>query len=504
MKFKTILISTIFLAAISGLFYVLFNQYLTTVGHELVQSWLKSEENLIREGNLLSSATKTQKVLLTSEFMKGIAVYDLSQAEPRSLVEFGQKPSVAKAILVHEIEVISEGFLKKTIVVRVPGRQDLAIAFSIWSAKMNGIYIFTLVIFLILSVILNVTVLYFKKREQKQVEAFAKKAEVACHDLAQPIMALNSLADQLDESTDTQTTIKSVVARIDAIVDDLSSRKKIRSRAHQNEVATSLNDKIESLIKEKQICAGKNINLIGKINCPVRLSEDYHDTLLRALANLIDNSIEACANKGEIEVLVSEDDANIKIEVRDSGMGIPTHVLASVGQERFTFGKEHGTGLGVFNTKKFIEGLGGSFTITSKEEVGTEVVMTWPKQTQKKLFLAEDTKLLVLDDDPLCHAAWRNFFKQKEVTNPVEYFFSADKLKSRLEQLKKDDVFIFSDFHLKDATDGLQVLSANDLTSQSALVTAHFDEPTVKARARKLGVPVFDKAQLATLPLEFV
>ncbi|MGE4234599.1 MAG: hypothetical protein AB7F43_14865 [Bacteriovoracia bacterium] len=275
MKLKVVLISTIFLAVVSGLFYVLFNQYLTTVGHELVQSWLRSEENLIREGNLLSSATKTQKILLTSEFMKGIAVYDLSQNEPRNLIEFGEKPIVTKAISGRELEVINNGFLKKTIVVSVPGRQDLAIAFSIWSAKLNGIYIFTLVVFLILSVVLSAIVFYFKRREQKQIEAFAKKAEVACHDLAQPIMALNSLADQLDESTDTQTTIKSVVARIDVIVDDLSARKKPKKTACPRGHANSLNNKIESLVKEKQVCAGPSINVIAKINCTAQMLEEH-------------------------------------------------------------------------------------------------------------------------------------------------------------------------------------------------------------------------------------
>lgn len=80
------------------------------------------------------------------------------------------------------------------------------------------------------------------------------------------------------------------------------------------------------------------------------------------LTNLINNSIQAIEAEGEITVTAKEDDDNSIIEIRDSGIGIPTDIIANIFEPLFTT-KQKGTGLGLVTCKNIIEQRGGSISV---------------------------------------------------------------------------------------------------------------------------------------------
>ena len=93
-----------------------------------MMAWIKAEENSIIEGSLLSSMTKTQKVLLSSEFIKGLTVVDKTDISLRSLVEFGERLDLTK-IRLNEARIQNVGFFKKYIQLEVPNSPNLKIIF---------------------------------------------------------------------------------------------------------------------------------------------------------------------------------------------------------------------------------------------------------------------------------------------------------------------------------------------------------------------------------------
>ncbi len=104
--------------------------------------------------------------------------------------------------------------------------------------------------------------------------------------------------------------------------------------------------------------------------------------LHKILCNIVDNSVKY-TSEGEISINISETTDNVKIKVRDTGIGIPHENLAQI-FEPFRQGSEglnrkfEGMGLGLTITKKYIEILGGKLNIQSKPGVGTtiEIILT--------------------------------------------------------------------------------------------------------------------------------
>ena len=74
----------------------------------------------------------------------------------------------------------------------------------------------------------------------------------------------------------------------------------------------------------------------------------------------------------------------VRIEVTDSGMGIPEKYLDKVFEPYFTHGKPDGTGLGLALAKKIVEDHKGHVEIESKEGVGTTVTIVMPAKEETR------------------------------------------------------------------------------------------------------------------------
>src|SRR5690606_35620020 len=100
----------------------------------------------------------------------------------------------------------------------------------------------------------------------------------------------------------------------------------------------------------------------------------------RAIINIQSNSWESLKNSdvARIEVLAKSSGCNIEVSIIDNGKGIPENIISKVAQENFTFGKENGTGHGLFQVSNLIKKQGGVFKINSTFGVGTKVDISFP------------------------------------------------------------------------------------------------------------------------------
>jgi signal transduction histidine kinase len=72
------------------------------------------------------------------------------------------------------------------------------------------------------------------------------------------------------------------------------------------------------------------------------------------IENLVKNSIDAMRGKGKLAVLISLEGEFVKINVTDSGKGIPKKQFKSIFEPGFTT-KKRGWGLGLSLTKRIVE-----------------------------------------------------------------------------------------------------------------------------------------------------
>ena len=134
--------------------------------------------------------------------------------------------------------------------------------------------------------------------------------------------------------------------------------------------------------------------------------------LHKIISNLLENAIKY-TNKGFIELGYYLEKNNLKIYVKDTGIGIlPTKLDAIF--ERFTQANEHplnsnasGLGLGLSIAKENAELLGGTLNVNSEVMKGSEFVLTIPfknslKETKKEINKNKNKcKILIVEDEEI-------------------------------------------------------------------------------------------------------
>ena len=125
-----------------------------------------------------------------------------------------------------------------------------------------------------------------------------------------------------------------------------------------------------------------------QIDIPESLKLYSDSTALEVvLNNLIDNACKYSNAPVKVEVLSSvTDDGQVRIEVRDSGIGIPRTALPRV-FERFyrvpgeEVNKRRGTGLGLFVVASLVKNLGGQVKANLLKAGGTSMLVMLPLGT---------------------------------------------------------------------------------------------------------------------------
>lgn len=126
----------------------------------------------------------------------------------------------------------------------------------------------------------------------------------------------------------------------------------------------------------------KGIEMIYNLNAdnPVFNGDDY--TIGQIFANLIDNALKY-TNDGKIEISLSRCDTSLKVEVKDTGIGISEeylpHLFSPFTQEEMGYTRRFdGTGLGLALVKKYVEINKAQIFVESEKDKGTKFTVSFP------------------------------------------------------------------------------------------------------------------------------
>jgi signal transduction histidine kinase len=173
------------------------------------------------------------------------------------------------------------------------------------------------------------------------------------------------------------------VVRLESLVDNILFAAKIERNAHgfSNE---DLNlSELTIIVIEKFLLNKKNITLKSTIQDSVYFNTDRMG-YTSVLINLIENAIKYSEENSEVTIVLSDDETNIFLEVKDNGYGIPKEEKEKVFDKFYRVGNEDtrkskGTGLGLYIVKRFVEIYNGTVELTDNIPNGSIFKITFPK-----------------------------------------------------------------------------------------------------------------------------
>lgn len=297
------------------------------------------------------------------------------------------------------------GLLRQRVSVYSPNNEGLRIAFTL---RLPRTLERAAAAFLFLQTALLVALfLGVRHLERIRSEGHRRLGELAAqvaHDIRSPLAALESLAGGLSAFPGRDARLmREAMARIRAIADDLLERH--RGAGGPGVLPVRIAELAEQVVAEKRPSLPPAVSLEFAAPEAARAEAAGDPAVFqRILSNLIDNAVQALPAGGRVRVEAGLGGTHEAfVAVQDDGPGIPADVLPKLGAKGASFGKEHGTGLGLYHARTSAESWGGRLDIESGPAQGTRVVL-WMRLLAGGAACASEAVLV--DDDPLVRASW--------------------------------------------------------------------------------------------------
>jgi signal transduction histidine kinase len=352
--------------------------------------------------------------------------------------------------------------------------------------------------------------------EQTQTASMGRLAAQVAHDIRSPLAAIQGIERELPQLPESQRLLlRSAIGRIRDIANNLILKNREVHLQKQSEAVTLktylITSLVDSLVTEKRMQFRSHLNIEidwniapGTQNLYAKVNPTEFKT---ALSNIINNGIEAMSFNGHLSLEIHSTQSEVHIEVKDTGIGIPENIMSHLGTRGFTYGKDEGSGLGLYQAKESLKAWGGRIAFDSDGATGTTVTIQLPRSSAPSWFattlpVQENSRVVILDDDPSIHQIWINRFGSLQATEKgVELFHCStpQELRAFVSGQKANQinqrVQYLVDFELIGYKEtGTMLIEELQIENQSILVTSHFDEDPVLHEVKRLGIRIIPKS----------
>jgi two-component system sensor histidine kinase VicK len=230
------------------------------------------------------------------------------------------------------------------------------------------------------------------EREHAQA-ALADFTALIVHDLRSPLSNVISILEGMreglfgsvapDQSKWLERAENTTRGSVELISDFLDMSKLEAGRIGLKRQPVNLAQLLKASLDKFSLAATeKSVSLRDEIDCSLPSVEADPRRLEQVMDNLLSNALKFTPNGGEIVVGASWTETEIKVWVRDTGVGIPPAEIGQIFEKyrQTTSGiasEQKGTGLGLVICKMIVEGHGGNIRVQS--ERGTTFTFTLPR-----------------------------------------------------------------------------------------------------------------------------
>jgi signal transduction histidine kinase len=216
---------------------------------------------------------------------------------------------------------------------------------------------------------------------QEKMAAFGLLAAGIAHEVGNPLTSISSLVQMLqrrDPDTYTREKLALVSGQLQRIQTTLRELINFSRPASSERAWVVLGDILdEALNIAKYSKRTKSRTIVPHVPPDLPPLYGVRDQLVQVFLNLVLNAMDATAPGGRIELRAERQDGELWVTVRDDGAGVAPDHAGRLFQPYFTT-KKHGTGLGLFVTRKLVTDHGGSVEFRSQPGAGAEFQVRLP------------------------------------------------------------------------------------------------------------------------------
>lgn len=213
--------------------------------------------------------------------------------------------------------------------------------------------------------------------QSKQFDTYNKLTAFVMHDLKNLIAQQGLVVENASKHKENPAFVEDAIKTIENSVARMNN---LLNKLQQKGPATTKNVELNKILIESiNKCRGKRPNPSLRINDKDVWVNGDHDHLVMIFAHIIKNAQEATPTDGFVDVYLSKNGTHAIIQVEDNGHGMEESFIKERLFRPFDTTKSgQGMGIGVFQTREYIQGLDGEVTVDSSIGEGTNFSISLP------------------------------------------------------------------------------------------------------------------------------
>ncbi len=218
---------------------------------------------------------------------------------------------------------------------------------------------------------------------QEKMAAFGLLAAGIAHEVGNPLTSISTLVQMLerrdvdDYTRERLGLVTSQLTRIQSILRELVTFSRPASDTRDRVSLKEIVDDALGIAKYYKGVKGRAVRAEIPHGLPAIVG--VRDQLVQVFLNLVLNAIDATGKGGQVVIAAYEAEGQLVATVSDDGHGIDPKQRERLFRPYFTT-KKHGTGLGLFVTRKLVEAHGGTVECESTPGEGTTFRLVFPVQ----------------------------------------------------------------------------------------------------------------------------
>lgn len=212
----------------------------------------------------------------------------------------------------------------------------------------------------------------------------------AAHELRTPLAVLKTKIDVFKKNENNSIEdYKKMLASVTEYNDRMSHMVQMllqiqESQTIERKDEINIYDLIDEVIMDLSIYIDeKHLSVSEEGDNPQIIGSDL--LMYRVFYNLLENAIKYNVDGGYINILIKENMDDVIIKIEDSGCGIESEkkkIFEAFYRERRAGNESNGVGLGLHLVKKILELHSGMIEVKDGEKVGTQFIVTIPKNNK--------------------------------------------------------------------------------------------------------------------------
>jgi K+-sensing histidine kinase KdpD len=216
----------------------------------------------------------------------------------------------------------------------------------------------------------------------ERLSAVGRMAGSVIHDIKNPMSAIRLYAQVLKKKASDKESaelVDEITTQIDRLVKmaqevlDFS-----RGVSQMNVQLINFNEFLKGVLWFlKSDFEYKKIQLLNESAFEGQIEMDT-DKMARVILNIAGNAADAMPDGGKFSVTSRAENDQLIVELEDTGSGMPEEIRKKIFEPFVTYGKKHGTGLGMAIVKKIVDDHHGDIKIESRIGEGTRMIISLP------------------------------------------------------------------------------------------------------------------------------